>query len=470
MHLPDFSQARVVVCGDVMLDRYWTGRAGRISPEAPVPVVRVQGQAERPGGAANVALNLRALGSACAVLGVVGEDEAGAVLAQRLVEYGVEDGLLRGRRRTIEKLRVISHQQQLLRIDFEDPPQAGDFDPAALTAGFRARLSAGSVAILSDYGKGALREVAALVAAARAAGSPVLIDPKGLDWSGYRGATLLTPNWGEFTAIVGECPDEATLCARGEALRAELQLEALLVTRGEQGMSLLRPGQPALHLPAMAREVFDVTGAGDTVIATLAAALAAGSPLDEACRLANLAAGLVVGKFGAATVSPAELRAALADPEHPAAADADTLAAQLAAARAAGQKIVMTNGCFDLLHRGHLEYLRAARALGDRLVVAVNDDDSVRRLKGPTRPVNRVEDRMAALAALRFVDHVVPFSEDTPADLVARLAPDVLVKGGDYRPEQIAGGEHVRARGGEVVVLPFVDGYSTTEILRRGRT
>lgn len=470
MHLPDFSLARVVVCGDVMLDRYWTGRAGRISPEAPVPVVRVQGQAERPGGAANVAINLRALGSACSVLGVIGDDEAGALLSQRLVEHGVEDGLLRGRLRTIEKLRVISHQQQLLRIDFEDPPGAGDFDPATLTAHFAARLTPGSVAILSDYGKGALRGVADLIGAARKAGVPVLVDPKGLDWSGYRGATLLTPNWGEFTAIVGDCPDEATLCRRGEALRADLALDALLVTRGEQGMTLLRPGLPALHLPAMAREVFDVTGAGDTVIATLAAALAAGHPLDDACRLANLAAGIVVGKFGAATVSPAELRAALAHPDRPALMDAETLAAHLAAARAAGQRIVMTNGCFDLLHRGHLEYLQAARALGDRLVVAVNDDDSVRRLKGPTRPVNRVEDRMAALAALRFVDHVIAFSEDTPARLIERLAPDVLVKGGDYRPDQIAGGDSVRARGGEVVVLPFVDGYSTTDILRRGQT
>jgi D-beta-D-heptose 7-phosphate kinase/D-beta-D-heptose 1-phosphate adenosyltransferase len=469
MRVPDFSPARVTVCGDVMLDRYWTGRASRISPEAPVPVVRVHAHVDRAGGAANVALNLRALGAHCQVLGVVGNDEAGALLAQRLREAGVGESLVRGRARTIEKLRVMSHHQQLLRIDFEDTPTPEDFDPEDLARAFSAALAGGGVAVLSDYGKGALRGVAGLIALARKAGQAVLIDPKGLDWSGYRGATLLTPNWGEFTAVAGDCPDEARLCERGEALRSQLQLEALLITRGEHGMSLIRGGHAPLHLPAMAREVFDVTGAGDTVIATLAAALATGTGLDDACRLANLAAGIVVGKLGAATASPAELQAAVADPGDATPLDEEALVQVLAGARAAGEKVVMTNGCFDLLHRGHLEYLRAARALGDRLVVAVNDDASVRRLKGPTRPVNRVEDRMAALAALRFVDHVLPFSEDTPTRLIERLAPDVLVKGGDYRPEEIAGGAAVRARGGEVVVLPFVEGYSTTDILRRGQ-
>lgn len=468
MRVPDFSTARVVVCGDVMLDRYWSGRAQRISPEAPVPVVRITGRDVRAGGAANVALNIAALGGHGHVLGVVGDDPTGRELSAALAAAGVSESLVRGKASTIEKLRVLSHNQQLLRIDFEDPPQAGDFDPSELENSFHAALADAHIAILSDYRKGALRRVGGLVAAARARDRPVLIDPKGNDWQGYRGATLLTPNWGEFTAVAGDCADEAALCTRGERLRADLELDALLVTRGERGMSLLRGGYQPLHLPAMAREVFDVTGAGDTVIATLAAALAAGTGLEDACRLANLAAGIVVGKLGTASVSRAELESSTDGALVTPLLDEAQLAEQLAAARAQGQRIVMTNGCFDLLHRGHLEYLRAARALGDRLVVAVNDDASVARLKGPARPVNRVEDRMAALAALRFVDHVVSFSEDTPTRLIEHLAPDVLVKGGDYRPDQIAGASSVTARGGDVVVMPFVEGYSTTAILQRG--
>lgn len=471
--LPDFAAARVLVAGDVMLDRYWIGPTSRISPEAPVPVVRIRRDETRPGGAANVALNLASLGAEARLIGVVGEDEAARLLGDETRARGVAaDFLATDAAPTITKLRVLSRNQQLIRLDFEEELGAvGAFDGEALQARFAQALSGCQVVVFSDYGKGTLRDVAALLRAARAQGCRVLVDPKGRDWQRYRGATLLTPNLGEFEAVVGACRDEADLMARAEKLCAELALEALLVTRSEQGMSLIVPGQEPLHVPTEAREVYDVTGAGDTVIATLAAALAAGSTLARACRLANTAAGIVVGKLGTATVTPAELRHALRGLGLPegGVVDEDALLAAVAAARGAGKRVVMTNGVFDVLHVGHARYLEDARRLGDLLIVAVNDDDSVRRLKGPTRPLNRVADRMALLAALRSVDFVVPFAEDTPARLIGRVLPDLLVKGGDYRPEAIAGHDAVTAAGGRVLVLPFHDGYSTTGLIDKAR-
>ncbi|HEY9547445.1 MAG TPA: D-glycero-beta-D-manno-heptose 1-phosphate adenylyltransferase, partial [Solimonas sp.] len=326
------------------------------------------------------------------------------------------------------------------------------------------------VVVLSDYGKGTLRDVASLIRAARAQGRRVLVDPKGQDWQRYRGATLLTPNLSEFESIVGVCRDEDELVTRGEALCVELELDALLITRSEHGVTLLRPDQAPLHVPTAAREVFDVTGAGDTVIATLAAALAANVDIARGCLLANAAAGVVVGKLGTATVSQVELRQALSGQHAQGGVlDEDALLDAVAAARAAGRRIVMTNGVFDVMHVGHARYLEDARRLGDLLIVAVNDDDSVRRLKGPSRPLNGVADRMALLASLRCVDFVVPFSEDTPERLISRVLPDLLVKGGDYRPEQIAGYDAVTGNGGRVLVLPFHDGYSTTSLIDKAQ-
>ncbi len=473
LQLPAFSRARVLVVGDVMLDRYWTGSTQRISPEAPVPVVRVRNDANRPGGAANVALNIASLGARVRLIGVVGRDADAQTLAERMAAQGVDaDWIESPTLPTIAKLRVLSRNQQLLRLDFEESFAAADaFDRDRLKACFEAALADCDVVICSDYGKGTLANVGTLIRAARAAGKPVLVDPKGSDYAPYMGATLLTPNVPELEAVAGAASDDADLLSKGESLRGRLGLDALLVTRSEKGMSLLRNGQPALHLPAAAREVFDVTGAGDTVIATLAASLAAGADLAAACAIANLAAGIVVGKLGTATVSSDELSAALG-PVHgdSAVLDEAALLARVVAARARGQRIVMTNGCFDLLHVGHVRYLEASRALGDLLIVAVNDDDSVRRLKGPTRPVNTCADRMRVLAGLRSVDAVVPFVEDTPARLIAAVLPDVLVKGGDYTPEQIAGHDVVTANGGQVIVLDFHAGYSTTGMLARAKT
>ena len=471
LSFPRFERARVLVAGDIMLDRYWHGPTTRISPEAPVPVVRITECHDRPGGAANVALNIAALGAVASVVGAVGCDTEATVLRDQLAAAGIHAALVEcPAKPTITKLRVISRQQQLLRLDFEEPHSAAEV--AALPARIQALLPGVGALVLSDYAKGALQDPRQLIATATAAGVPVLVDPKGRDFSRYTGATLLTPNLAELETVVGHCPDEATLCARGLALVRELALEALLVTRGEQGMTLLRPGHEALHLPARAREVYDVTGAGDTVIAVIAAALAAGAELPAAVTLANLAAGIVVGKLGTAAVSEPELRRALQEERGVARGvmNHEQLLAEVADARARGEKIVFTNGCFDLLHAGHVRYLEQARQLGDRLIVAVNDDASVRRLKGEGRPLNAVERRMAVLAGLESVDWVTSFAEDTPEPLLEQVRPDVLVKGGDYGREQVVGWRIVENYGGEVRPLGLLENCSTTAIVEKIRT
>ncbi len=482
--IPDFALARVLVAGDVMLDRYWQGPTSRISPEAPVPVVRVQRDETRPGGAANVALNVASLGASAHLLGVVGRDDAAQKLRDTLAASSVEaDFIESADRPTITKLRVLSRNQQLIRLDFEESlSQIGPadsrgigskpwFDRRAYLERFRFALGDAQVVILSDYGKGTLADAAELIAAARAAGRAILVDPKGSDWQCYRGATLITPNLSELEAVVGPCPDEASIVAKGSQLLNELSLEALLVTRSENGMTLLAPNLPPLHLPTVAREVYDVTGAGDTVIATFGAALAAGHDFAHAARVSNLAAGIVVGKLGTATVTTAELARAIRrehEDDSGVLSEAELLE-RVAEARKLEQIVVMTNGCFDLLHVGHVRYLEAAAKLGDVLIVAVNDDASVARLKGPSRPLNKVEDRMRMLAALKCVDWVVPFSENTPARLIAATLPDLLVKGGDYTPEQVAGFDAVTANGGQVLILEFHEGYSTTRIIEKAR-
>jgi D-beta-D-heptose 7-phosphate kinase/D-beta-D-heptose 1-phosphate adenosyltransferase len=307
-----------------------------------------------------------------------------------------------------------------------------------------------------------------MVSLAKAAGKPVIIDTKGTDFERYRGATLITPNMGEFEAVVGRCESDADIESKGQRLREQLDLQAVLVTRSEKGMSLMERDLAAVHISTRAQEVFDVTGAGDTVVATLGAALAAGLPLTQAMNLSNVAAGLVVAKLGTATVSFAELSQALHHnhSEHNIYSE-DALFERIQQARAAGKRVIMTNGCFDILHPGHIDYLEKARTLGDMLFVAVNDDDSVRRLKGTGRPVNSLATRMRMLSALACVDGVVAFAEDTPERLYCRLLPNVLVKGGDYDSEQVAGGQCVRAAGGEVVILDFLAGHSTTSLIQK---
>ncbi|SQI42878.1 Bifunctional protein hldE [Leminorella richardii] len=465
--LPDFSRASVMVVGDVMLDRYWHGPTSRISPEAPVPVVKVNTVEDRPGGAANVAMNIASLGGGSRLVGLTGMDEAARVLNTRLDEVNVRcDFVTVPSCPTITKLRVLSRNQQLLRLDFEEGFE--NVDPQPMLDRVQQALPQLGALVLSDYAKGALNCVQSLIALGRKAGVPVLIDPKGSDFERYRGATLLTPNLSEFEAVVGHCKTEEELVVRGMALIERFEFSALLVTRSENGMTLLQPGKDPFHLPTQAQEVYDVTGAGDTVIGVLAASMASGLSMEEACFMANAAAGVVVGKLGTSTVSPIELENAIrgrADTGF-GVMDEAQLKQAVAHARRRGEKVVMTNGCFDILHAGHVSYLANARKLGDRLIVAVNSDASTRRLKGETRPVNPLAQRMIVLSALESVDWVVSFEEDTPQRLIADVLPDLLVKGGDYKPEDIAGSEEVWAAGGDVRVLNFEDGCSTSNIIK----
>ena len=430
LSMPRFDQAPVLVVGDVMLDRYWHGGTSRISPEAPVPVVKVEQIEDRPGGAANVALNIAALGAPASLVGVTGDDEAADSLANSLRGAGVRALFQRiAHQPTIVKLRVMSRHQQLLRIDFEEPFAT---DALALSAQVDELLEGIKVLVLSDYGKGALKNHQMLIQAAKARNIPVLADPKGKDFSIYRGASLITPNLSEFEAIVGGCADEHELVTKGAALMADLDLGALLVTRGEHGMTLLRPGHPAMHLPARAREVFDVTGAGDTVISTLAASIAAGEELPHAVAPGQPGGGHRSRQARhTAAISAPELRRAIQRSEgsERGVLSLEQLLLAIDDARAHHESIVFTNGCFDILHAGHVTYLEQARAQGDRLIVAVNDDASVSRLKGPGRPINSVDRRMAVLAGLGAVDWVISFPEATPENLLAQVKPDVLVKG-----------------------------------------
>lgn len=470
--LPDFSRASVLVVGDVMLDRYFFGDAARISPEAPVPVVNVGEVDDRPGGAANVALNVAALGARTTLIGVTGKDEAAQVLSEQLTaaHTGV-DFFKSVENKTISKQRIICRHQQLLRLDFEKSFPKIDHD--YLLNAYREHLSEASVVILSDYGKGTLSDPQPFIELALKAKIPVLVDPKGTNFERYRHATLITPNLKEFEAVVGSCHTEADILSRGQELIKRLELQALLLTRGEQGMTLIQSGHEALHLPAYAHEVYDVTGAGDTVIAVLAAGLAAHLPLSQAVALANLAASIVVTKLGTATVSVPELDGMLKGRFFgntvfsTGIVNEDQLLAFVQQARSDGKKIVFTNGCFDILHAGHVAYLQQAKELGDYLVVAVNDDESIKRYKGPGRPINTIEHRTLVLAGLGVVDWVVSFADDTPERLLRRLKPDVLVKGGDYTIDEVVGADIVHAYGGDVRVLRYVNHISTTTIINR---
>jgi D-beta-D-heptose 7-phosphate kinase/D-beta-D-heptose 1-phosphate adenosyltransferase len=473
--LPDFSHLSILVVGDLMLDRYLWGEVERISPEAPVPVVRLSRETDRVGGAGNVAANLAGLGLRTRLAGQVGTDNAGDVLLAKLEGAGIDVAAIvrTSSRPTITKTRIIGGHQQMLRLDSE---QAGDFSPAeqhslieTVTARLRAEVPAALV--LSDYAKGSLSAAVcqALIKAAQAAGVPVFVDPKGLDYGKYRGATCLTPNKreaAEVCAVAGG--DTERLLAGLEAMRRQFDIGHIVLTRGEEGMSSIG-AEGVHHFPASAKQVFDVSGAGDTVIAMLAAAYAAGLEQAQACTLANLAAGIVVGKVGTVPIEAGELQQALqqVDSLHQAdkIRDLESATGFVAGLRASGKRVAFTNGCFDLLHAGHVTYLEQARKQGDALVVGLNTDRSVRALKGPTRPVIHEDDRARVLAALESVDAVVPFDEDTPLRMIQALRPDVLVKGDDYREEEVVGAAEVKSWGGRIVLIPVVPGRSTSAIL-----
>lgn len=472
LELPDFSQTTILVYGDLILDRYWGGNSERVSPEAPIPVVKILNQVTRPGGAANVALNLATIHCNVELMGITGKDPEADDLKKQLKEKAIQCHFQQSSEvSTISKLRVIARNQQMLRLDFEKT--LAGCKTEKLIAQYQKNLEKADMVVLSDYAKGTLHNAPQLIAMAREKNIPVLVDPKGKDFGIYAGATLITPNLSEFEAIVGKCGDNDDLIVeKAKALIELYQFEAMLVTRGKDGMSLIfGDDKSPIHLHSHAREVFDVTGAGDTVIAFLAACAASGLDLERAAYVANMAAGLVVKKLGTAAISLPELRTALrhALGAHQGILTQNELLSIVLDAKAKGEKIVMTNGCFDVIHPGHIQYLEQAKELGDRLIIAVNTDESVKKLKGDSRPINSLESRMAVLSALRAVDWVVPFSEDTPEKLITAVKPDVLVKGGDYQVEQIAGHKAVLKNGGQVKILNFYDGHSTTGLIKKIR-
>jgi len=465
----------VLIIGDLILDRYVSGEVSRISPEAPIPVLTARRSEEKLGGAGNVAANLVAMGAQVEVVGIVGDDGWGRALRALLEEQriGVSGLVLDATRPTTQKTRMMSGPQQMLRVDWEDAQAVSGLALQAMLEVLPHKVQAAQAVVLSDYGKGVLTQavIACAIRAARAAGVPVLVDPKGDDYARYQGATLVTPNKKEAEQALGrKLGKHADLPQAAEELMRIAHLDAAVITLGADGIYYQDQRGVRGHVPAQARAVYDVTGAGDTVVAQLAFHLAARLDLATAVEFANEAAAIVVGRLGTHAVTREELLAHLSSEGHDAGKvlDASSLDGRVAQWRKQGKRIVFTNGCFDVLHLGHVTYLKWARSKGDVLLVAVNDDASVARAKGPSRPVNPLEDRMGVLAALECVDGVVAFGADTPLELIQRVTPHVLVKGADWADKGVVGREWVESHGGVVHLAPLVPGRSTTAILERG--
>jgi D-beta-D-heptose 7-phosphate kinase/D-beta-D-heptose 1-phosphate adenosyltransferase len=467
------SDVKILVVGDVMLDRYWHGDTARISPEAPVPVVRVSDFEDKAGGAANVAKNIVHLGAQASLLGIIGEDDNGQSLQASLEKEGISSLLVKQNQApTITKIRILSRSQQVVRLDIEQSFSQQHAD--LLSAEFERLIEQFEMVLFSDYNKGSLANIGTMIDVAKKAGKTVLVDPKSKDLAVYAGADYVTPNLTEYQAAGGVSGDEEQIAQSAKKIISDCSIGAMLLTRSEQGMSLITATEK-FDYPAQTLEVADVTGAGDTVIATLAVMLGTQMPASQAVEIANIAAGITVTRLGAATLSPEELSSNFTAylertgaHYHP---TADEVFERIEQARRRGDKIVFTNGCFDILHAGHVRYLAQAKTRGDKLVVGLNNDDSITRLKGADRPVNSLQERATVLTALAAVDWVIPFGSveenDTPANLIQQLKPDVLVKGGDYKIEDIAGADFVLANGGNVEVLEFVNDCSTSRVISK---
>ena len=478
----DFSTVTVLCVGDIMLDRFLYGRMDRISPEAPVPVLLLDPNTKRemPGGAGNVANNILSLGGKAILIGVVGQDKAGETLCTALARH---EGLLTAvsrsaERPTICKTRFIAAYQQVVRVDEESSLPLHTQWVQEICKAIEAHMASVQAVVVSDYGKGVCNAavLACLAQQAKKHNTPLFVDPKGGDYTRYYGASCITPNLRELAQASQNMPVETEKQIEAAARRVmeQAQVKAMLVTRSEKGMMLVQHSSDVLSVPAHAREVFDVSGAGDTVIATLALAAGAGMSLEEAVPIANAAAGVVVGKLGTATVSLQEVMNELDQERGGGVTAARVLSltaaqTQVAHWQACGLKVGFTNGCFDILHAGHVSLLAQARAACDRLIVALNTDASIRRLKGEGRPVNALESRAAVIAALRYVDAVVAFDEDTPLEVIRALMPDILVKGADYQPEEVVGAEIVQAKGGRLLLAVLQEGHSTTAVIERIR-
>lgn len=465
-----------LVIGDVMLDRYLIGSVGRISPEAPVPIVLLNTQNERAGGAANVAANLAGLGIKTQLIGCLGDDLEGKSLAKLMSETGIENHCFTSKTRlTIAKTRVVSGHQQMLRIDQESNAAFTREEITALQANIHVALGAmPAIVILSDYAKGLLNTdiCQEIIATCKKNNIPVLVDPKGGDYSKYVGATALTPNKKETAEACKTDVNDVDLISKAAQLKACLKLDFFAITRGEEGITLI--DDTTHHLTATAKQVFDVSGAGDTVIATLAAGLMHGLTPLEALQTANLAAGVVVGKVGTVPITKTDLIDALqnelgSEQAHKI-CNLPQLLIKTTAWQAQNLKIVFTNGCFDLLHAGHVTYLEAAKKRGDKLILGLNTDRSVSAIKGPTRPVVHENDRARVLAALQSVDAVILFDEDTPINLINAIKPNVIAKGSDYTADQVVGGAEVQSWGGEIALIDLVEGCSTSKIIQKMNT
>jgi len=466
---------RCLVVGDLMLDEYLWGKTDRISPEAPVQVVDVIRDELRPGGAGNVAQNLLELGATVSLCSAIGDDSDGHELLSLFKKKNIStDAVFKDSlRRTSRKTRVVASNQQIVRIDRESREPLSPGIENNLCLWLADNVGKFDIVLLSDYLKGILtdRVISTTASVAAESGIPVIADPKGRDFTRYRGVTLLTPNLKEAEQASGlTIENEESLAHAAMAIMTSAGLPYLLLTRGEAGMSLFSADGRMLHIPAIAREVFDVSGAGDTVLAFMAAGMASGLDIAEAARISNIAAGIAVGKLGTSVVYPDEMIDSISRSHSDSDSkikNHDTLSRLLEREKTLGKSIVFTNGCFDLLHAGHVKYLQKARKLGDILVLGLNSDDSVRRLKGEKRPLIREEERAHILAALDCVDFVVLFDEDTPIELIRQFKPDILAKGGDYAPESVVGGDIVESYGGRIEIVSFVDGKSTTNIIEQ---
>ena len=479
MSLSKSQRKTVVVVGDIMIDRYVTGKVERISPEAPVPVLLHSHDRAVAGGAANVAVNIVALGCDVRLVGAVGSDQNAEDLRQILAQMGVSSTHLvtDAARPTICKTRVVSGRQQFFRIDREAAGPLSDKVEDAIIEAAREAMAQADIVVISDYAKGVFSErvLEQVIGAAKSRGKPVLVDPKRRTFEAYRGADLIKPNAGELAVASGApCATDADIVTAGEIVARQFD-GAVLVTRADAGMSLIRQGMPVRHFKSSVLEVADVSGAGDTALAALAVSMVEGHTIEDAVRISNVAAGVAVSKFGTAIVNRAELDAALArassPKHHPGSLATISIAAEMAQAwRRMGERVVFTNGCFDLIHAGHIELLTFAAHEGDRLIVGLNTDASVKRLKGPARPIQTEQDRARIIGALRAVDLVVLFDESTPLSLIDAITPDVLVKGADYTEDQVVGGDLVKARGGRVALFPLIEGRSSTKIVERMRS
>tara|TARA_Y100000590_G_scaffold96803_1_gene110022 strand:+ start:5255 stop:6667 length:1413 start_codon:yes stop_codon:yes gene_type:complete len=468
MNLKLLSKSKILVFGDVMLDRYVSGSVDRVSPEAPVPVLKPIKEEIRLGGAANVALNLSSLGSKVSLIGITGKDSSSKQISNLIKENKIKNELVHSSLPTITKLRLLSSKQQLLRVDNEEEFTKNDWQSAKRRFDKSIGLSSSNLLIISDYGKGTLQDIPALIKKAKKLNKMVLVDPKGNNFSKYKGADIITPNFSEFIGEVGPVGSEREISSKAKSLIKSLNLGALLVTRGSEGMTLFKKEKNKIdrsNFPTQAKEVFDVSGAGDTVIASLAAALSAGFDISSAVKLANVAAGIVVGKSGTATAYLSEIEPHFSD---------DDLVFSLGEVKKYSsilkknnKKVVFTNGCFDILHAGHVHYLEQAKKMGDELVVGLNSDSSVKALKGKKRPINNLQHRAKVLSSLRCVDKIVSFEDETPIKLIKAIKPDILVKGGDYKVKDVVGHKEVGSWGGKVKIIPMVPGLSTTNIIKK---